>query len=77
MNATSATDTALPALQKHCGQVQTKAVQLRGVLEAMAILDNEGVGANAVTSLMSVAFNLAEQIGDDLDSVNLPKGGAA
>lgn len=76
MNAISATDTGLLALQTHCSDVQVTATQLCGVLEAIAILDNENVGANAVSSLIGVAITLADTINQQLDSATLP-GGAA
>ncbi|MFC0201173.1 hypothetical protein [Paracoccus rhizosphaerae] len=65
------------ALRQHCSGVQTTALQLCGVIEAIEILDDAGTAANAVTCLIRIARSLADQVNNDLDSVNLPKGGAA
>lgn len=66
----------MSTLREHIQDQQATGVTLCGVIEAMAILDNEGTGANAISSLIIVAGNLARQITDGLDSANLPKGGA-
>lgn len=76
MNATSATDTGMPAILGHCANVHHTSVQLCGVIEAMQLLDAEGVGANAVTALLTIARSLADEINDQLDYTRLPKGGA-
>lgn len=68
----SATDAGLPALQKHCGEVQTTAVHLSGVLQAIETLDHDNLASNAVTTLIGIALAMAEKISIDLDSVNLP-----
>ncbi|MFN4129055.1 MAG: hypothetical protein ACK4GC_04470 [Paracoccaceae bacterium] len=69
--------TGLPALQQHCQNVQSTATQLCAVIEAIDLLDGEGIGANAITALIGIARSLAEKINSDLDGVNLPNGGAA
>ncbi|WP_175453413.1 hypothetical protein [Paracoccus tibetensis] len=46
-------------------------------MEAIDVLDDEGIAKNAVTCLIRIARSLADQIKEQLDSVNLPKGGAA
>ncbi len=66
----------MSALLKHIEKQQSIAMNLCGVIEALAILDNEGVGANAITSLLNVAGDLANQLNDGLDSVRLPEVGA-
>lgn len=67
----------MSALMKHIGDQQTTAVTLAGVIEALAILDNEGLGDGAQTSLLNVAGELVSRLTEGLDSVNLPKGGEA
>ncbi|MCG6112612.1 MAG: hypothetical protein MEQ74_10580 [Paracoccus sp.] len=64
-------------LRRHCGDVQVAATQLCGVMQAIELLDDEGTGGNAVSTLIRIARSLAEKVNNDLDSVNLPKGGAA
>lgn len=76
MNAISANDTGLAAMKAHCSDVQTTALRLCGVIEAIEILDDAGA-ANAVSCLVRIARSLAEEVNNQLDSVNLPKGGAA
>lgn len=65
------------AYRDHCANVQTTAMQLCGIMEAVDILDEQGVAKNAVTCLIRIARSLADQINEQLDSVNLPRGGAA
>ena len=65
------------AWKAHCSDVQTTAMQLCGVMEAIDILDDEGAAKNAVTCLIRIARSLADQINEQLDSVNLPNNGAA
>jgi hypothetical protein len=48
-------------------------VQLEGVLEALAILDNEKCAPSAVTALIVVAGDLASQLNIGLDSLSLGK----
>ncbi|WP_042246336.1 hypothetical protein [Paracoccus sp. PAMC 22219] len=64
-------------LRRHCSDVQVAATQLCGVMQAIELLDDEGIGGNAVSTLIRIARSLAEKVNTDLDSVNLPKGGAA
>ncbi|RWR08493.1 hypothetical protein [Paenirhodobacter populi] len=67
----------MSTLREHIQNQQNMACNLVGVLEALAILDNEGMGkGGAVTSLISVALVMASDINEGLDTVNLPKGGA-
>jgi hypothetical protein len=63
----------MSALRKHVEDQQTRSCQLIGVLEAIATLDNEGIAPNAVTTLIQVALNIANEIDTGLDCVNLPK----
>ena len=63
----------MTALHAYIQGQQDVACNLRGVLEAMAILDNEGCAPSAVTSLINVAVNLAEALAEGLDSVRLPE----
>lgn len=67
----------MSALLKHIAKQQDTAVTLSGVIEALAILKNEGLGDGAQTSLLLVAEALIGEIIDGLDSVRLPKGGEA
>lgn len=77
MDAISANDTGMPAMLRHCAKLQTTSLQLCGVIEAIDLLDNEGIGRNAVTCLIGIARSLADEINDQLDSTSLPEGGAA
>ena len=65
------------ALRRHCSDVQVAATQLCGVMQAIELLDDEGIGGNAVSTLIRIARSLADKVNNDLDCVNLPKGGAA
>ena len=64
-------------LHEHINDQQVRAMHLQGILEALEILDNEGVAPSAVTSLIIIAKNLATEINEQLDSAVLPKGGEA
>lgn len=66
----------MTTLHKHIQDQQDIATNLCGVLEALSILDNEGCAPGAVTSLVSVARNLAEGLAEGLDIVNLPEDAA-
>lgn len=67
----------MSALHQHIQKQQDKAVTLCGVIEAIAILDNEDMGrGSAVTSLIQVAGQLIDEITNGLDNVHLPEGGA-
>ena len=66
-----------PELQKYIQEQQDLACNLCGVIEAIHILDNDNVAPDAVTALVNVAQSLASELNAGLDSVNLPKGGAA
>ncbi len=62
-----------PSLQQYLQDQQSTAVQLEGVLEAMAILDKEKCAPAAVTALIVVAVDLASQLNIGLDSLSLAK----
>jgi hypothetical protein len=62
-----------PALHRYLQDQQSTAVQLEGVLEALAILDNEKCAPGAVTALIVVAGDLASQLNIGLDSLSLGK----
>ena len=64
-------------IRRHCSDVQATAAQLCAVIEAIDLLDGEGIGSNAITALIGIARSLADKINSDLDSVNLPDGDAA
>lgn len=64
-------------LRKHVQQQQDTSCTLCGVIQAIGILDAEGVGqGGAITALIQVAQKLADEINDKLDVINLPEGEA-
>jgi hypothetical protein len=63
----------MTTLHKHIQNQQDISTNLCGVMEALAILDNEGCAPGAVTALISVGRSLAESLNQGLDSVNLPE----
>lgn len=69
MNAISATDTAL---LDHISQQQGRARHLLGLLKGMAALDMSRASPDAVTSMIHVSKNLAEDLCLNLDSTRLP-----
>ena len=72
---TPGNDTGSTALRHHIALQQSEVCRLCGVLEALASLNNDGVAANAQTTLIDVAFAMAHQLNNGLDSVTLPEDG--
>ncbi|WP_112310355.1 hypothetical protein [Pseudogemmobacter bohemicus] len=67
----------MTTLRQHIQNQQDMSCTLCGVIEAIAILDNEGRGqGTAVTALIQVAGELAEKLNHNLDSINLPEAAA-
>lgn len=71
-----ANDTGTSALRHHIALQQTEAIKLCGVLQALASLNNDGVAANAQTTLIDVALAMASDLNNGLDSVTRPDDGA-
>lgn len=67
----------MSALLNHIQKLQDLACNLQGVIEAMHILDNEHVAADAVSSLINVALSMIGDLNRNLDKVSLPEGGEA
>ncbi|RRH68323.1 hypothetical protein [Falsigemmobacter faecalis] len=65
----SATDTAL---LDHISQQQDRACHLLGLLKGMAALDMSRASPDAVTSMIHVSKNLAEDLCLNLDNTRLP-----
>lgn len=78
MNAISANATGLSdALLAHVQDQQVLATRLSGIIEAIDVVYHDKPTSNGVTVLLSIARDLMDQLDTNLDSVNLPKGGAA
>ena len=60
-------------LYKYMQDCQDMATDLSGLVESAAVLDSDGSYANGVTTLLKVAAEIANQLTDKMDSVNLPK----
>ena len=63
-----------PGLPEYLATLQTKAIRLSGVLSAIGHLQNEGHCEDGQIALINVAEQLAKELSDGLDSVNLPRG---
>lgn len=61
------------ALHEHISNQQTQALRLCGLLEAIATLDNQSLAPDAVSALIQIAVDMAEELNRNLDSVALPK----
>ncbi|WP_312530421.1 hypothetical protein [Paracoccus sp. (in: a-proteobacteria)] len=59
-------------LREYIASQQCEATRLVGVLEALLMLNNEGVAENAQAALINVAYGMADEINRALDSVSLP-----
>jgi hypothetical protein len=74
----SATDTGLSAaLLAHIEDQQVLATRLSGIIESIDVVYHDKPTSNGVTVLLSIARDLMDRLDSNLDSVNLPKGGAA
>ena len=60
-------------LRTYVAQVQDTACSLAALLEAVAILKDDPAGDNALTAVLSIAQEKADQVYVSLDSVNLPR----
>ena len=63
----------MTTLRKYLQDQQDIGTNLCGVMEALTILDSDGIAPGAVTSLISVGRSLAETLTRNLDIVNLPE----
>ncbi|MCF3595476.1 hypothetical protein LZG00_15900 [Rhodobacteraceae bacterium LMO-12] len=57
-------------MDKTLSNCQHSALLLKGMLEGIGHLDNEG-HENAMTAVIEVASQLAERLSNDLDAVNM------
>ena len=62
-----------PGLPEYLADLQTKAVRLSGVMSAIGFLQNEGKCEDGKIALIDVAEQLANELSDGLDSVNLTR----
>lgn len=65
------------SLERHIQEQQSLACKLCGNMETLDSRHLDGVAGNAQTILIGVARSMAEQLGANLDSMALPKEGAA
>ena len=69
-NPVAGADTGLP---EYLTGLHTKAVRQSGVLSAIGFLQNEGKCEDGQIALIDVAEQLANELSDGLDSVNLTR----
>jgi hypothetical protein len=63
-----------PGLARYLADVQSRATRLHGIMAAVAFLENEGACADGRVALVFLAEELAADLNNALDSVNIPKG---
>lgn len=73
VNADSANETGLPELLAYIDDVQIMAHRLAGALGAIIYLEDEVGCNNSRFAVSLIAQELANQIAESLDCVNLPK----
>ena len=70
---TPGTDTGLPALLDHIRVMQCKATRLCGLLETIAFVESEGARLEGRIVLTEIAKEVARELENGLDSVNVPE----
>ena len=68
---TPGNDTGLPEYLK---DMQGRACRLSGVMSAIAYLENEGACTEGRMALVYLAEELASELYDALDTINIPNG---
>ena len=66
-------DSGLPALLNHIRAMQTKATRLCGLLETIAFVESEGACLEGRIVLTEIAKEVARELENGLDSVNVPE----
>ncbi|MGN7868990.1 hypothetical protein [Paracoccus sp. 22332] len=65
------------ALKAYIADQQSQALRLESILEALQELNSANVAPDAQSSLIGLAYGMAIDLNEALDSVNLPKEDAA
>lgn len=63
----------MSALRTYISDRQTAALKLANVIEAIDLLNHDNLAPNAVMTLIDIARVMANELENDLDTVNLPK----
>lgn len=63
----------MSALKNYIADQQTTALKLANVMEAIDLLNHDNLAPEAVTTLISVARLMADELNRNLDSANLPE----
>ena len=63
-----------PRLAEYLSDLQSRATRLHGIVAAAAFLENAGACKDGRAALVFLAEELAAEINNALDSVNIPKG---
>lgn len=62
------------SLKTHLGHLQHLATRLSGVMSAIAYLENQDECRDGQAALIFLAEEMAHQLNNSLDIVNIPKG---
>jgi hypothetical protein len=68
----SATATGLPALLGHIREQQRYAVELESLMDALLLLNENEIGKSAQFGIISLAYRMARELNEALDSTTLP-----